>query len=381
MRRKRRKMTPDEKWRLLKSGLKPVYSGLATDEAILKVRTKGLVSNTLRLYGYDPPAVIVGHHQFVDDNVNEVFRIKSGLDLSRRITGGGTILIDKDQIAVAAIARRSHIGSSLTIGELFERFSSAIVIGLRNLGVGASFRPKNDVVDVGGRKMAGTGVYEEDNTILYHSCVLMDFDASKMINVLKTPYEKLSDKVVYTGWCFQPIKSAEERITTIKKELGRKPSRDEVEKAIASGFEEALGITLEKGELTEEENKLTQELEGKYRSQSWIQMVKNPAESDAVVSRKTKGGLVNVHVSVFTEGSGIKSVTVVGDFFAYPPRGISDLESALKWTPINDVELRKIVFKLFDENLINIFRVTKEEFFSILMEAVSSAYSKRISVS
>jgi lipoate-protein ligase A len=82
-----------------------------------------------------------------------------------------------------------------------------------------------------------------------------------MFELLKVSPEKISDKF---------IASVYERVTTIERELGRKPGFEEVRKAMSEGFADALGVGLVEGELTKEELELAAKLKPKYASDEWL---------------------------------------------------------------------------------------------------------------
>ncbi len=91
--------------------------------------------------------------------------------------------------------------------------------------------------------------------------MLVDADLDKMFRLLKVSEAKIRDKM---------ISSAEKRVTTLKKELLRKPSLNEAAEALQRGFEKSLKITLTKGELTDEELRLAEDLRSqKYSNAEW----------------------------------------------------------------------------------------------------------------
>jgi len=82
-----------------------------------------------------------------------------------------------------------------------------------------------------------------------------------MFELLKVSPEKISDKF---------IASVFERVTTVERELGRKPRAEEVREAMRAGFEKSFGVVLTQGELTAAEERLAAELRPKYASQGWL---------------------------------------------------------------------------------------------------------------
>lgn len=317
-----------EKWRLLDTGPRTAAENMALDEVVLKVRSQGLVPNTLRFLQFRPEAVLIGYHQCVEQEVRVDFCLKEGIDVNRRITGGGAILFDETQLGWELISSKRDLGFSLNLEPLFERICNAVVYALRVFGLDAKFRPKNDI-EVQGRKISGTGGTEEGGAFLFQGTLLVDFDAERMLKALRIPTEKLKDK---------EIESLKERVTCLKGELGYVPSITLIKKAIKEGFEKVFGIELVEGELTEKEVEAFHQLKGRFESQDWINMRKAYGEYQALSSAlKTKGGLIRVSLVLNTRLRRVQHIFITGDFFAYPRRAILDLEAFLRGARLEDI--------------------------------------------
>ena len=60
-----------------------------------------------------------------------------------------------------------------------------MIRALRELGIHAKFRAKNDL-EVDGRKIAGLGVYyDASGAMMFHTSLLVDLDISLMLRVLE----------------------------------------------------------------------------------------------------------------------------------------------------------------------------------------------------
>ena len=83
--------------RLLRTGPKNAYWNMALDEVLMKSIGKSTTETPiLRLYGWTPSAVSIGYFQSVEQEVNTEFCKKTGVDLVRRVTGGGAVLHDSE---------------------------------------------------------------------------------------------------------------------------------------------------------------------------------------------------------------------------------------------------------------------------------------------
>ena len=237
------------------------YTQMAIDESIAYARRKEGTPNTVRLYRWNPSAVSIGYFQSLRDEVDLEACRRLGVDVIRRITGGGAVFHDFDgEITYSLVAPDDDPSIPRDILSSYRLICGCVVNGLRGLGLEAEFKPINDIVS-GGRKISGNAQTRRFGVVLQHGTVLVDFDVRRMFTVLKVSETKISDKM---------IKAVEERVTSIRRQLGRNISFEEVRRALIEGFEETLDIGLEPGELTAYEEELAEKLRERYRSHEWI---------------------------------------------------------------------------------------------------------------
>jgi lipoate-protein ligase A len=232
---------------------------MAIDEAILRLNAEGNTPNTVRFWRWQPSAISIGCFQSLEREVALDVAKKYGTDVVRRITGGGAVFHDHDgELTYSVVCRQGDMPSDII--ESYKIICGGLVNGLAELGLQAEFRPVNDV-QVNARKISGSAQTRRWGAVLQHGTVLVSPDVRRMFELLKVSPEKISDKF---------IASVFERVTTVERELGKKPSFDEVREAMVEGFSESLGVDFEEGELTRDELKLAAELRPKYSSQEWL---------------------------------------------------------------------------------------------------------------
>ena len=250
-----------EKWRLIDIIVADAPTQMATDEAIAYARNLGETPNTIRLYRWKPSAVSVGYFQSLRNEVDLEAAASLGVDVIRRITGGGAVFHDYDgEITYSLVAPESDPKMPRDILESYRLICNSIVLGLRQMGVESEFKPINDITS-GGKKVSGNAQTRRYGVVLQHGTILLDCDPKKILSVLKVSGAKLSDKA---------IKSAEERVTSVRKILGRDLTFQDARAALIGGFEEGLGIELVPGELTGYEKSLAADYKTKYASQEWV---------------------------------------------------------------------------------------------------------------
>lgn len=250
-----------ERWRFLDLKVADAYTNMGVDEALAYARGEGMAPNTLRFYRWNPSAVTLGYFQSVEDEVDLEACGRYGIDINRRISGGGAVLNSSyGEITYSIVTDEDDPRVSTDVTESYRFLCHGIVEGLALLGIEAEFKPINDVV-VRVRKISGNAQIRRYGAVLHHGTILLDFDARQMFSVLKISKEKLSDKM---------IKQAEERVTTIRRELGRDISFEEARDALYEGFRKALHVELVHGELSDYEEQLVRKFREKYASPEWI---------------------------------------------------------------------------------------------------------------
>ncbi|MDH5805256.1 MAG: lipoate--protein ligase [Gemmatimonadota bacterium] len=322
-------------WRLIADDGVSASFGLAADDAMARRQTGTPI---VRLYSYRSHTALLGRFQHVGDELHADYCAANGIEINRRPTGGGTILMGEDQLGVGVTIPRDLVDRKRTgVRELFLMYGAGIIEGLSKLGIDAQFHRKNDI-EVLGRKIAGMGIYAaKGGGVLFHTSLLVDLDVPLMLSVLKTPFEKISDK---------QITSIAERMTTVRKELGQKVSLEHVRDAISMGYESTLGVTLDISDFTNEERANIHALENdQYLSDDWIHQRSFPADTFGHASKKTPGGLIHAHITL--AGDFIKTVYITGDFFA-EEGAVSTLERALKRTHADPAEIRSIVDAVYN---------------------------------
>lgn len=322
-------------WRLvIEDEVTPTY-GLAADEICAQRVGADASPPTLRLYTYVPCA-LVGRFQTLENELRVEACRERGITVNRRPTGGGAIVMGPDQLGVAWTVRGADQDGYRQARAMMAHFSEGIVAGLARLGLEARFRGKNDL-EVGGRKVAGLGVYrDKSGGVLYHASVLVGLDVAWMLSLLQTPFEKISDKVIAT---------VAQRVTTVRREIGRDVSLDEMREHLMAGFRETFSVELEAGAYDSEELGEIRVLEReKYETDEWVRQRVEIPDAFGTHKVKTPAGLLEIRATLV--GPTIKAVYIGGDFFA-AEGALADLEGALRWHGSTAESVRETVNSVY----------------------------------
>ncbi len=257
-------LSPMNTWRLLPLQTLDGATNMAIDEAILNARITESTPNTLRFYRWQPSAVSIGKNQNPENEVYLETAKKLGVDVIRRISGGGTVYHDSEgEVTYSVVAKVADLGTA-DVTSVYFRIYEAITDALRLLGVPADFSggdAKNcPNLTVNGKKISGSSQTITRGVVLQHGTVLRNVDLLKMFQLLKL--RDLS--------CTLAADIGKRKITSIQSELGHKINPDTIANALTQGFRAILKIQLEEGQLTPNEtaqaNKLRKE---KYSTKEW----------------------------------------------------------------------------------------------------------------
>ncbi len=232
--------------RVLETGYNSAPWNMAIDEALLE----GLGDTpTLRLYGWRPAAVSIGYFQSLEREVNVTTCNKYGIDVVRRITGGGAVFHDSE--LTYSFLTKSY---DKNIMESYKVICDAVIIGLGRLGFSAKFSPINDIT-INGKKVSGNAQTRKKNVLLQHGTILLDADIEKMFSVLKVAPEKIHDKT---------ITDARQRITVLNRTF------DETATALKAGFGEKFNAEPVIDALAWQEQDMAKKLvREKYATKRW----------------------------------------------------------------------------------------------------------------
>jgi lipoate-protein ligase A len=339
---------------------------MALDETLLELKAEEKIPHTLRFLQFSRPTVLVGHHQSVEEEVRLDYCQTQGIEINRRLTGGGALYWGTRELGWEIYISKKDPRIPSRIEDLYRRMGEAASLGLRHLGIRAYFRPRNDI-EIQGRKISGTGGTELSRAILFQGTLLVDFDVDEMLRALRIPTEKLQDK---------EIESIKERVTCLKWELGRTPSMRTIKSALAKGFQEAFGVRFQEKPLTgEEEGELKSKL-SYFSSQDYIFKIRNALPRRKTLSSilKAPGGLIRISVALDSKTQIINQILITGDFFAYPKRAIFDLESLLKNAKASPSNIEGIIRSFFSDKKPRIPGVTETHFIRALEEAIQKMY-------
>lgn len=146
----------------------PVYNS----ELEKKYLAEHLAQDVLLFY-INRPSVIVGRNQLIEAEVNIPYCLQHGIEIIKRISGGGTVYHDYGNINYAFIIPKGNT-PVLEID-----FAAPIIEALHSFGVDATVGQRKELL-VGNRKISGTASHVIRDRILFHGTLLHHTDLSHL---------------------------------------------------------------------------------------------------------------------------------------------------------------------------------------------------------
>ncbi len=329
-------MAARKKWRYLEEDAVSAWYGLAADEYMTEAQTEAEEQAWLRFYTYRDHCALVGRFQHLEAELNLNCCREADVQYSRRLTGGGAIIMGADQLGIC-LATHTDRFDFQRLRELYLLFSKPIVKALQALGVPASFRSRNDL-EVHGRKIAGLGIYvSPSGCVQFHCSLLLDLDVPLMLQVLNIPREKYDDKRL--------IRSVEQRITTLRREGEPNLQMTDLRALLREQFEKVFDAELFDLAFGESEQQQISQLgQQRYQNDKWIFQHSPQADMNGMGLKRTRAGLLRTYIAL--KGETIKSVLITGDFF----QGLEvfkEVEALLKWSPAEREHIEEVVYSAF----------------------------------
>ncbi|MCD6589987.1 lipoate--protein ligase family protein [Candidatus Woesearchaeota archaeon] len=226
-----------------------VYWNMALDEALLEYAIKKGEA-IIRLYTWKKPGITIGFFQRVNDVINIEEARRNGIEYTRRITGGGTVIHSDEYTYTVIMPAKNSIAKS------YEEICGCIVKALRDLRINAIFQPINDIA-VNGLKISGSAQTRRDGWLLQHGTLLLNTNRELMLKVLRIPREKI-------GKYGKRLVIGVEEIKNV--------NRNKLRELLIEKFSEELRLEINSEGIPLEVEEKTRKLEEKYKSSEWINM-------------------------------------------------------------------------------------------------------------
>ena len=296
------------------------YYNMAFDEYCLESLS---IDEPVFFLWQNRPAVIVGFNQEVNTEVNLDYLKENGIDLVRRVTGGGAVYHDLGNLNYTIVGRSEDLERD------YPEYASIMAKALQSLGVPATLSGRNDIL-VEGRKVSGFAKRVCKNRLMVHGTLMYNVDVDVLTKVLNPSTTKLQSK---------GIASVRSRVANLREYLPNVPDIQTFSKQL----EEILSLHYQDTEyqLSEIDLANIQELTDK-KFATWEWNYGRSPKATLVHSARLACGTVEIHLTLAENR--IASCRFGGDFLGNLPA--SDVEKALTGIPYEINEIRKCLSKI-----------------------------------
>ena len=306
--------------RYLKNPSTNPYYNMAFDEYCLESLP---IDEPVFFLWQNRPAVIVGYNQEVNTEVNLDYLKEKGIDLVRRVTGGGAVYHDLENLNYTIVGRSEDLERD------YPEYAALMMKALQALGVPATLSGRNDIL-VDGKKVSGFAKRVCKNRLMVHGTLMYNVEVDVLTHVLNPSTTKLQSK---------GITSVRSRVTNLCNYL---PELSDIQ-AFKNRLEEILSNNYSDAEykLSEADLANIQQLtDEKFATWEW-NYGRSP-KATLVHSARLACGTVEIHLTLAENR--IASCRFGGDFLGNLPA--SDVEKALTGIPYEINEIRKCLSKL-----------------------------------
>ncbi len=311
-----------EKFKFISSNIHDAYFNLASEEYLLKQKGGYYVYIWI-----NDPSVIVGINQNTLLEVNLPIAEKNHIKVVRRLTGGGAVYHDLQNVNYTIIAPFNSGENN------YFKFCSPVIEYLNSIGVKAEFSGRNDIC-VDGKKISGNAQTIYNDRIMQHGTLLFNTDMSILSSVLIQNKIKVESK---------GVKSIRARVTNIYNEMPNKITIDEFFANLCEFFKKDL----EKYEFSGEDISAIEKLRNeKYSTYEW-NIGRSPKGKNRYDARFDFGTL---SLCFDLENGLIKNAEVFGDFFSL--KDIKEFNKTLENKKF-DKEQLTLAFKDIDKYILN----------------------------
>ncbi|MBK5276120.1 MAG: lipoate--protein ligase family protein [Desulfuromonadales bacterium] len=244
---------------------------MATDEALLQSFVPESSQPVLRIYGWNPPALSIGRFQKAADVLDLERYRDAGLQVVRRITGGGSIY-HADELTYSIVCTPEQIPTASSVKDSFRILTGFLMEFYRRLNLDVSYAVDTVSKDHRlGTRTAFCFAGRESFDILAHGKKIGGNAQRRLRNVIfqhgSIPIINRSE----TGLSYMLDKSPEyARGTTSLDECGILMDANSLRLEILAAFRDHFSVKLSSDELTRQESECADRLLlKKYGSDDW----------------------------------------------------------------------------------------------------------------
>lgn len=191
-------MPPDlhaETWDVIPYSPHPAHMHMALDEVLLSQVIAGRRPPTMRMWRWVDCALVIGSHQSVMNEIDSVAAKELGFAVTRRISGGGTMLCEPDRTITYSMYLPESMVAGISFRKSYALLDDWAVRAFREIGVPASYREINDIISPRG-KIGGAAQARRRGFVLHHTTIAYAMDLELLPRLIRIGRMNISERGV-----------------------------------------------------------------------------------------------------------------------------------------------------------------------------------------
>jgi len=166
---------------------------MALDEVLLGKVIRGERRPTLRFWEWTEAALVIGSHQSVLNEVDSAAARRLGFTVTRRISGGGTMLCQAGRTITYSLYLPGSAVEGMSFRQSYAALDAWAVRAFNAIGVPASYREINDIISPRG-KIAGAAQARRRGFVLHHTTIAHSMDVELLPRLIRVGRERVSER-------------------------------------------------------------------------------------------------------------------------------------------------------------------------------------------
>jgi lipoate-protein ligase A len=244
-------------WELIPSSPHSAHMHMALDEVLLERAISGARGPTVRFWEWTEPALVIGSHQSVMNEVDVQAAGELGFTVTRRMSGGGTMICEPARTITYSMYLPASAVARISFRQSYAALDAWAVQAFIELGVPASYREINDIISPRG-KIAGAAQARRRGFVLHHTTIAHSMNVALVKRLIRVGRDRLNER---------GVRSAEKDVSPLTwfTPLGCRDVTQNLERSFKAAFR-ASDSALSQAEV-EDARRL---VESKYATTGWI---------------------------------------------------------------------------------------------------------------
>src|SRR6202171_14089 len=182
-------------WDVIPSSPHPAHVHMALDEGLLERVISGRRRPPLRLWEWIEPALVIGSHQSVMNEVDREAALVRGFTITRRMSGGGTMLCEPGRTITYSLYLPESVVAGISFRKSYAVLDDWAVQAFIELGIPASYREINDIISPRG-KIAGAAQARRRGFVVHPHTIAPTMAGALVTRLIRIGRDRVSERGV-----------------------------------------------------------------------------------------------------------------------------------------------------------------------------------------